>query len=161
MQRLFKPFLFSLILVLISSSAYTQRCRQGDNRGPKGLMGIPDLSTEQIQKIEKLRLERQKTVLTLKTKIKSAHLDLQGLIMEGSDQKILDKKIEEIGKMKTELMKKRVAHRMEIRNLLTDEQKVIFDTQKMGCFGGGCEGFGKRGAGRGKGDFQPPNHPRW
>ena len=39
----------------------------------------------------------------------------------------LNKTIEEIGTIKTTMMKKRAQHKQDIRNLLTEEQRVMFD----------------------------------
>ena len=161
MQRRSRFFSLVLISALVSTFAYPQPFRKEVLPKQRGLMGIPDLSVEQIQKIEKLRLEHRKDVLSLRSKIKAAHLDLEGLIMEESAQKDIDKKVEEIGKMETELMKKRIAHRIEIRNLLTDEQKVIFDSQRTGHRGRWYNDGAGKDFNRSDGCFHRQGHPRW
>ena len=135
-----------LVLVITASLTNAQPCNRGNQKFQhphKGIMDIPDLTAEQKKQIQKLRLEHQKDVLPLKTKLKAAKLDMQSLILEEADQKTIDKKIEEIGKIKIELAKKKNAHRMKVRNLLTDEQKSVFDAHRMGKGHGGCFGLGK------------------
>jgi Spy/CpxP family protein refolding chaperone len=127
--------IFMLILVMMLSMSFSQPFNRGDQEfyhPSDGLMGIPDLTADQMKKIQKMRLDFQKEMLPLKTKIKAAKLDLQSMIMEEADQKAIDQKIEEIGKMKIELQKKRIAHWRAMRNLLTDEQKAVFDLHKFG-----------------------------
>ena len=96
---------------------------------PHGIMGIPDLTADQIQQIQKLKLQHQKEMLPLKTELKAKRLELKSLILENADQKKIDAKIDDIGKAMTKLMKKKVAHRMAIRKLLTEDQKVYFDAR--------------------------------
>jgi Spy/CpxP family protein refolding chaperone len=148
--------IFMIIIIMMLSMAFAQP----GNRGGKDfchpsecLMGIPDLNADQVKKIQKLRLDFQKEMLPLKTKIKAAKLELQSLILEEVDQKEIDQKIEEIGKMKIDLQKKRVAHQRAIRNLLTDEQKAMFDLHKFGHRGKSCD---KRGSHFGKAGKRPP-----
>ncbi|MDZ7261791.1 MAG: Spy/CpxP family protein refolding chaperone [candidate division KSB1 bacterium] len=94
-----------------------------------GLYDIPDLTPEQSSKIQKLELEFQKNTLPLHTQLQTKQLELRTLIIENAELSKLEAKIDEISKARAELMKKRIAHRLEIRKLLTDEQKAHFDLQ--------------------------------
>lgn len=144
-----KLFLTALVTVFLVSgiAAFAQDFdRDFQFDGPrKGFPAIPDLSAEQMKSIQKLRLEHQKEVLPLRTKIKASGLDLKTLIMEDASQKQIERKIEEIGTFRTELMKLKVTHRMAIRNLLTDEQKVYFDMPHKGRRGPGDRDQRSRG----------------
>lgn len=100
---------------------------------------IPDLTTEQLSKMQKLRLEYQKDILPLRTQLQTKHLELHTLIIEDANSTKINTKIEEIGKIRTDLMKKQVALRVEIRKLLTKEQKTYFDARRFGR-GYGCRG---------------------
>ena len=76
------------------------------------------------------------------------------------DMKAINNLIDEKAMLKADQMKARAAHHQEIRSLLTDEQRIIFDSFKgmrkgagrNGGMGQGyrCDGFG-RGQGRGQG----------
>jgi Spy/CpxP family protein refolding chaperone len=148
-----------LIVIMMLSMAFTQPANRDDEefcRPAKGLMGIPNLTADQVKQIQKLRLNFQKEMLPLQTKIKAAKLDMQSLILEEADQKEIDQKIEEIGKMKIELQKKRMAHWRAIRNLLTDEQKAVFDLHKFGHQEG--KGYDEEGARFHKEGKRPPMH---
>jgi Spy/CpxP family protein refolding chaperone len=120
------------IILMFAISAFAQEDR--DENGPPipphpmmGLRNIPGLTTDQLSKIDKLQLEHRKAVLPVRTKLEAAQLELKSLILESADLKKIDDQINEIGKVKTEMMKLRVRHQLDIRNLLTDEQKVYFD----------------------------------
>lgn len=101
---------------------------------------IPNLTPEQTAKIQKLALEHQKALLALQTALKTRQLEFRQLMMEGADQKKLESKIDELAKARADIHKRCLAHRNEIRSLLTDEQKKAFDQK---CAGTGCgAGFG-------------------
>ena len=122
--------------------------------GPrKGLLGIPDLTADQLKQIEKLRLEHQKDVLPIRTKLQTKRLELRTLILEDKDQKEIEKKVEELGSIRTEMMKKHITHHLAIRNLLTDDQKVFFDARGFGRHWGAGRDFNGR---PGLKDFRGP-----
>ncbi|MDH5468155.1 MAG: Spy/CpxP family protein refolding chaperone [Candidatus Aminicenantes bacterium] len=116
-------------------------CKEGTACSMPGC-GIPNLTTEQLSKIQKLKLEFEKEMLPVRTKMQSLKLDLRTLNAENADLKKIEAKIDEISKICAELQKKRIAHHRDIRNLLTDEQKAFFDLRcaGMGCQSGGCGG---------------------
>lgn len=108
-----------------------------------GVYNIPNLTSEQISKIQRLKLEFQKEKLPLRTQLQIERLELQMLIAENVEQKKLEAKIDEISKTHAKLLKKRVAHHRGIRKLLTDEQKVYFDLRGFGM----GRGYDRRGVG--------------
>jgi Spy/CpxP family protein refolding chaperone len=118
---------------------------------------IPDLTPEQTMKIQKLKLDFEKAILALQTDMKTKRLEFRALVVERADQKKLEAKIDEMAKASADIQKKALAHRNEIRNLLTDAQKKFFDQKcsGMGCStgmgrGGGCQelGCGRHGKAR-------------
>ncbi len=115
--------------------------------------GIPNLTPEQTAKIQKLALEHQKALLTLQTVLKTKQLEWRQLMMEGADQKKFEAKIDELAKARADIQKKCLAHRTEIRSLLTDEQKKAMDQKcgGMGCGAGFGHGHGKGGSKCGSG----------
>jgi len=114
---------------------------------------IPNLTPEQTAKIQKLAFEHQKALLALQTALKTKQLELRQLMMEGADQKKFEAKIDELAKARADIQKKCLAHRNEIRGLLTDEQKKAFDQKcgGMGCGAGFGHGHGKGGSRCGSG----------
>lgn len=94
---------------------------------------IPDLTQDQIKKIEDLRIAHLKEVNQIKNQLteKRAHLNtLQS--SDKVDNTAINKTIDDITSLQNELMKKKAAHRQSIRNLLTEKQKVIFDAKHDG-----------------------------
>lgn len=127
-----KIILAALVMMLAVSinAGHTQGMDEFDGPG-KGFPGIPELSADQMKQMQTLRLEHQKEVLPVRTQLQSRKLDLETLIMEEASQSKIDKKIEEIGTIQTQLMKMRVKHRVAVRYLLTEDQKIHFDSQNM------------------------------
>ena len=134
--------LITLVLVfalsICTSFAQPLDNDMGMKRYKAGLMNIPDLTEDQLLTIQKLRLEHQKEMLPITSKLQSKRLELRTMMLEESDQININKKIDEIGEIRNDLMKKRMTHRVKIRNLLTDKQKLHFDTM-------GFEKHGRRG----------------
>ncbi|MBN2245039.1 MAG: hypothetical protein JW755_04255 [Candidatus Aminicenantes bacterium] len=128
-----------------------------------------NLTQDQIDKIQQLRLDFQKEILELRTQLQGRYLELRNLYYKGEPQEKIDNSIAQIEKMSLELEQKYLNHRDQIRGILSDEQKLMFDrwgglglgaTRMGGGFGLGYgygygPGFGggfNRGWGRG---FRP------
>jgi Spy/CpxP family protein refolding chaperone len=108
-------------------------CAMG--QGCMMLKAIPNLTDEQKGKLEKLHAEQQKLMAAAKAGMEKLHAEMQGLMKEPVDLKKVEAKIDEAAKMKADMMKKGLAHRLEVRALLTAEQKAKLG--EMGC-GLGC-----------------------
>jgi hypothetical protein len=68
----------------------------------------------------------------LKSELKVLNAELNSLqIAEKPSKKTIENKIDEIGRLRTKLMKMQAGHQIKVRSLLTDEQRVIFDQRKM------------------------------
>jgi hypothetical protein len=112
-----------------------------------------NLTPEQLKKIQELRLVFQKDILELNSEWDTVSIEVDTMMMKGEDQEKIDEKIKALDALDAELEKKFMAHQEQIRNVLTEEQRVIFDrTGGLGLgFGGGFGmGYG-RGYGRGFG----------
>lgn len=100
--------------------------------------GIPDLSEEQQAKIDKIHVDLAKETLPLKNLLNEKKAHLKTLTSaEKVNETEVNATIDEIGKLKTDIMKKQTASRLEIRNLLNEEQRVMFDMRRGGPHGGG------------------------
>ncbi len=100
-----------------------------------------DLTAEQQEKIQKMKLQFQKEMLTLQTELKTKMLDLRALMTEKADSAKINAKIDEIADARAAIQKKAFAHHMEVRNILTDEQKMTFDKMPHLCGMKMGEGF--------------------
>ncbi len=110
-----------------------------------------NLTTEQMEKIQKMKLVFQKERLTMQTELKAKMLDLRALTMDKADSAKINAMIDEIAKARAEMQKKAYAHRQEIRNVLTEDQKKIFDKMTPGHFMGSRSCMGACAAGCGHG----------
>ena len=148
--------LFSLNAnIMAQQQGYGQGNRKDGNfNQQKGFFckNIPNLTEDQQTKIEKLRTAHMKDVLDHRNQMGEKRAKLQTL--QTADNVNMDEiniLIEEMGKIRIEKQKKAAAHRQSVRNLLTDEQKVYFDS-RMGRKGGMGKGCGyKHGKGGGSG----------
>ena len=149
----FKVAIISVILM--SLFVGVSLAQPPGNRGPDSERGerflerIPDLTDEQAEQIKELKTSHLKEVLPLRNLVQEKQAHLKSI--STGDKVDLDKvnnTIEEIGKIKIELAKKRAIHRQEIRNLLTEDQRVFFDSMPM-----------KRGRHAGN-DCKPQRHKR-
>lgn len=86
-----------------------------------------NLSPDQKEKLQKIRLDFQKEILPLKTKLQTKMLELRQLTLEKAEITKINTKIDEIAQARAEIHKKAYAHRLEVRKILTEEQKKIFD----------------------------------
>lgn len=129
-------------------------------RGP-GMGFIPDLTPEQSKQIEQLRTRHIRKVDLMRAEIGEKEARMTTLrLADEPDAKAIDKTIDDISKLRGDIMKEREAHRREIRALLTEAQKAVFDRRgPQGRFNdGNGDRKGRRGkAGRG---YRDGNGPR-
>ena len=109
-------------------------CMMG--QGCMMLKNIPNLSDEQKAKLEKLHAEHQKMMAAAKADMEKLAAEMKGLMKDPVDVKKVEAKIDEIAKMKADMQKKCLAHRLAVKALLTDEQKAKLG--EMGGCGMGC-----------------------
>nr|WP_321451870.1 periplasmic heavy metal sensor [uncultured Carboxylicivirga sp.] len=108
--------------------------RMGQGQG-KGLAAL-NLNDEQKAFMESSRLELLKKEQGLKNQLNELDAQLKTQTTgKNIDLKKVDKTITEQGKIRLQLAQIKADHRIEVRNQLTDEQKMAFDTR----------GFGHRG----------------
>ena len=118
----------------------------GMGMGPgMGRCLVPDLTAEQETAIQKLRTEHYKAVLPLSNSMAEKEARLQTLrTADNPDNARINKLIEEIGSIRTDMMKKAESHRQKVRKLLTDDQKVLYDRQHSRMGRGRRQGRGRR-----------------
>lgn len=122
--------ILSALALLIAVGAMSQR--QDNNQGAlvekRGLKYIPDLTEEQMSKIDDLRTSHLEKMIKQKAKVQVLQSELRELeIAENADMVKINTKIDEISALKTMMAKERSAHRQDIRKTLTKEQQLYFD----------------------------------
>lgn len=94
----------------------------------KGKEWKKTLTDEQRKEIDKLRLAYKKEKYLLKSKTKQAKVEFALLITEDSpDQSAINKKIDQLTKLKGDKLRLKAEHKIQVRKVLTPEQRVKFD----------------------------------
>lgn len=146
-KKYVKSSLVVALALLLSMSMYAQygQGRHGERQGQRERQGergnfleMLELSEEQEAKIEDLRLSHLENMLTNRNELDEKKAKLNSLSTEKTvDMKAINSLIEEIGTLKTEMMKEKEAHHQEIRKILTDEQRIKFDLHRSNRGGKG------------------------
>lgn len=129
-----KPLLLSILTVLGLSLALIAQPGtgagpgRGDRGAGPGLDRMLDLSEEQEAKIQDLRLQHQKEMLPLRSKLESLRDDLKlAMTADKFGKAKAEKIISEMEKIRAQLEIARVLHHQAIRDILTPEQRKEFD----------------------------------
>ncbi|NPA35412.1 MAG: periplasmic heavy metal sensor [Chlorobi bacterium] len=110
-------------------------------QGQPGIALMMNLTQEQQDKLKSLRLDEMKAMTQFRNKLNEYKAKLKTLTTgDNVNLKEVDKVIDQIGNVKLDMAKNRLSHRMEVRSLLNDDQKVMFDMHAM-------KGKGRRGKG--------------
>jgi len=124
-----------------------------DKPAMPGMMGMmPDMTPEQMDKVDAMRVAHMKTVMPIRTDIQVAEVELDALWRaEKLDAKKIVAKVNEIGGLRQKLELAMVNHRIDMHNLMTPEQRKAMKKMGMrpGMKGKGM-GRGMRGMMRGQ-----------
>lgn len=95
---------------------------------------LPDelkLTKEQKQEIKELRVKLQKELVPLRSKLQIARLDLQTEIdAEKPNRATINSLIDETAKIRAEMAKLNISHRLTVAQLLTPEQRELLQEFK-------------------------------
>ncbi|MGM0465404.1 MAG: Spy/CpxP family protein refolding chaperone [Acidobacteriota bacterium] len=147
MKKIFLILALILISVLfIYNFSFAQRYYR--NARTDGYLYGLDLTDKQIQEINRLEIQLEKELIPLNSELRTLYIKLDELEMQRSpSMEEIDKVIEKIYKVEDQIFEKENQFNEKIRNLLTDEQKSMFDsTYGYGGYGAylglGLGGFG-------------------
>jgi Spy/CpxP family protein refolding chaperone len=94
--------------------------------------GIPNMTEEQKAKMKDLHIAFYKEAKPLRNQLGELKAKQKTLsTADNPDMKAINANIDEITKVMNQLMKSRAAFRQKVRALLTDEQRMWFDTHPM------------------------------
>lgn len=150
MTTLFRSTIITAILLTFTVSTTAQQ-RANNSERPRGdrqeimkrgqnnlgaqflvLMKRLDLSDEQQEQIKEIHLNGQKAMLPLRNQLREEQAKLRTLTTSDSyDENAVKQTIDSIAKIQANMMMERVGHHQEIRTLLTDEQRIKFDTFRL------------------------------
>jgi len=130
-------------------------CGMKGMQGMQGMMhgaAMPDMTPEQLEKMDALRTAHVKEMVPLRADLKVKEIELDALWRaDEPDAKKIIAKVREIGDIREKLEIAGINHRFEMRKLMTPEQRKTMKGMGMGpgMMGRGM-GRGMRGMMRGK-----------
>ena len=134
------------ISLLVLMTGLSAQGRGGFGRGI-GWNDDLNLTTEQIKQIDGFRTDFRKAQIDVRADMQKLRLELKELMqVDNPNQKVIDAQLENIQDQELAMEKLRVAHQLDVRALLTDEQKVLFDQHSFG------QGMGRHHKGNRSGD---------
>ena len=147
--RIFKTLMITLLVSGFTTIAFAQQQPGGKNipDRPRWPMAqnwsgarashamLPNLTDEQKSSIKDTMLNTRKAILPIQNQLREDQAHLHTLMTTDKiDMKAVNSQADKIGDLRTQIMKQRLASRQQIREQLTDEQKVIFDSRPQGKF---------------------------
>ena len=95
--------------------------------------GILNLTQDQINRINEIDIHYQTEFITLSSNLDQKDLELDNLIRVTPPVRgEINKKIAEIKDLEADLQKKNIAYDNKLENILTDEQKVLWNKANVG-----------------------------
>jgi Spy/CpxP family protein refolding chaperone len=94
-------------------------------------LSLPDLTDKQKEQIKEQMYETRQQVMPLQNQVREKRARLQTLrTSEKVDMTAIEKIVDEMADLQAEITKQRLISEQEIRQILTDEQRLIFDSRK-------------------------------
>ena len=150
MKKLVITVVAVLAMVALTASVYAvgpgcgrghgggQHCYGGGSCGGEiGAVSGMNLTAEQTEKIEALRIAHMTDIKPIQDQMFSKRGDLKLLwLKKNPDQKKIAEINKEIRALRDQMIDKMTAHRLEMTNILTPEQQKLLKAHKPGrCFG--------------------------
>lgn len=90
-----------------------------------GVLSDLDLTTEQQKEVDKLQVAFQKDILELRLQLEEKQLELKRLLLKDSPvQEEIEVLVDEMGTVWAEIQKKSISFKMNLEDILTEEQLV-------------------------------------
>ncbi len=148
-----KMFVISFLLftMLFSFDAIAQRGRRAPDAQPRQraaerpverferplrtaaeyCLMLPDLTEEQQADIRELRLQQIERNTNYRNQMAELRARKRTLMTAAEDTESMNELIDEMTALRNVHMKENVQHRQALRELLTDDQRIIFDSKPM------------------------------
>jgi len=105
------------------------RANQGQQH--QRMLTMLELSEVQREQIQEIRLNGQKGMLPLRNALQEKRARLRTLnTSEDYNKEAINEVVAEIGELRTAMLTMRMAHRQQVREILTDEQRIKFDSRQ-------------------------------
>jgi len=144
-----------VLFFALNIDAFGQRGPRGNQDGAGACLNIPELTKEQEAKIKAFRTERINQTTAHRAQMDELRARQRSLrLAENPNMAEIDRVIDQMASLRAEHMKANTAHHQSIREVLTPDQRVYFDSRT-----GNRPRFEQRNtrrgdAGRGQGRFQ-------
>lgn len=115
------------MIMIFAGSVYAQPGPCKDGKGPrgdmkgKGAMIFDSLDEAQQEALHKEKLSHEKTVIPLRAEMKVARMEYGEMITKGENRKKIDKKSEEIAKIREKLDTERTDHLLKVREIVGED----------------------------------------
>jgi Spy/CpxP family protein refolding chaperone len=130
-------------VALIAVPAVAMRGRMGGGQRGMGRGMGPAFTDEQLEQIEKIHDKYNDERAELTNRLKVIMVEAREADTDGEpDYNAIERNIEEVADIRVQLAKLRLQIHREIRPLLDDDQKVLFDRGLAGVLHGGRGGLG-------------------
>lgn len=151
------------VLGIIGGVAFVKHAdaQRAKRRGMRGMAAL-ELTDEQKEKMSDLRSAHQKAMVDLRAAHQKARIDLGEIRKEDNPSASdIQTKVDAVTAAQGKIMAREIQHNMDIKNLLTDEQKEKLGEMRRGGRGGpGFKGRGGPGfRGRGGPGFRGHGGP--
>ncbi len=152
------------VIGVIGSVAFVKHAdaQRSKRRGMRGGMAALELTDEQKEKMNSLRSAHQKAMVDLRAAHQKARIDL-GVIRRQDSPSASDiqAKVDAVTAAQGKIMAREIQHSMDVKNLLTAEQKEKLGEMRRGGRGGPGfrDGDGPRFRGRGGPGFRGRGGP--
>jgi len=106
-----------------------------DKQGPHAggnfmemIMHLPDITEAQTKELKALNTKHIKNMMSFKNQLAEKKARLNTLsTADKADMNAINAVVDEIGTLKTKMMKEKVAFQQSVRKVLTEDQRLIFD----------------------------------
>ncbi len=148
-------FIFGMAAEAFSQRGMARRDARPMERRAEVCIGIDNLTSEQETKIRELRnarleqrIEHRNQMDALRVKKRTEMTKAQPNMDE------VNRIIDEISELRARHLKENAAHRQDIRQMLTEEQRLQFDSRHLGRRGQGLRGDDMRRGDMRRGDMR-------
>lgn len=122
--------LFVITIALIFALNFQSFAQRGQGRAQNNCANLPELTQEQQTKIQDLRTAQIAQTTAHRARMDELRAQKQSMrIAENPDMNQINAIIDQMSALRAEHMKATVAHQQSIREILTPEQRVVFDSR--------------------------------
>lgn len=129
-NQVIPAILLILTVGLLSANAQPKE-RKFDNKEKSHPLMYLNLNEEQEAQAKTFFAEMQKQITPLKLDVKEKEIELEKLLIADQiNEKAVFAKVDEISLIKAEIQKAHLKNKIQLRSILTDEQRILFDAKK-------------------------------